>query len=269
MTKEDFYFPPPFPSGFPLVLTLAGVSYCDGTYLIRRADDPMGVLEYVAQGEGTLEIGDGVWHPRAGDVYIVPPYTTHRYYSSKNNPWVKYWFNLRGELLIAMLYQFNLAGGGVVSGFSHPELFVGNLAKLRETPAADCPRLVTGFVGEILSQCALLQHEHGKLSAVETALKTCLDNHLRLPTPELAELGGEVDLSAARVLQVFKKRFGISPVQYLLGRKMELAADLLRQSALSVKEIAGQLGFADQYYFSAMFKRKLGVSPLHYRQRGK
>jgi len=96
-----------------------------------------------------------------------------------------------------------------------------------------------------------------------------LDNHLRLPTPELAELGGEVDLSAARVLQVFKKRFGISPVQYLLGRKMELAADLLRQSALSVKEIAGQLGFADQYYFSAMFKRKLGVSPLHYRQRGK
>jgi len=269
MTREEFYFPPPFPSGFPLVLTLAGVSYCDGSYLIRRSDNPLGVIEYVAAGEGTLEIGDQVWHPQSGDVYIVPPYTTHRYYSNKSNPWVKYWFNLRGELLIAMLHQFNLAGGGVVSGFSHPGLFLDNLAKLHQTPAQEVPRLTVGIAGEILSQCAVLQHQYGKLSPVETALKDYLDNHLRLPTPELAELGRKVDLSAARVLQVFKKRFGISPVQYLLGRKMELAADLLRQSALSVKEIAGQLGFADQYYFSAMFKRKLGVSPQHYRERGK
>lgn len=269
MTKEDFYFPPPFPSGFPLVLSLAGVSYCDGSYLIRRADDQMGVLEYVAAGEGTLEIGSEVWHPRTGDVYIVPPYTTHRYYSSKNNPWVKYWFNLRGELLIAMLHQFNLAGGGVVSDFTHPGLFIDNLAKLHQSPAAEVPRLTVGIAGEILSQCAILQQQSGKLSAVEISLKAYLDKHLRLPTPDLAQLGREVDLSSARVLQVFKKRFGISPVQYLLGRKMELAADLLRQSALSVKEIAVQLGFADQYYFSALFKRKLGVSPLHYRLHGK
>jgi AraC-like DNA-binding protein len=48
--------------------------------------------------------------------------------------------------------------------------------------------------------------------------------------------------------------------------KMEYACELLDGSALSVKAIAWELGFKDPLYFSRLFKRIIGSSPLIYRQ---
>ncbi|MBL8991700.1 MAG: helix-turn-helix transcriptional regulator, partial [Spirochaetia bacterium] len=63
----------------------------------------------------------------------------------------------------------------------------------------------------------------------------------------------------------FKKQFGISPKQYFLLEKTELAKRYLLESELSVSEISERLGFANAFHFSRLFKKHSGTSPAAFR----
>lgn len=65
--------------------------------------------------------------------------------------------------------------------------------------------------------------------------------------------------------KVFKARLGISPWQYRIRRKLDVASALLLDKQRSIVEIAEDLGYSSAYEFSAQFKRYLGVSPRFYR----
>lgn len=63
----------------------------------------------------------------------------------------------------------------------------------------------------------------------------------------------------------FKLYTGVSPKQYHLRLRMDEAKRLLASTDFSVKEVAVRLGYDNQDYFSAIFKRKEGSSPSEYR----
>ena len=69
----------------------------------------------------------------------------------------------------------------------------------------------------------------------------------------------------------FKRATGLTPQSYLQSLRIAGAKDLLRHSNLTVGEIAWQLGVQDVSYFSQLFRRHCGMSPLKYREavRGK
>ena len=76
-----FAKPVPVP---PFWVRLAGVSYCDATYFVAREHSEITVMEYIVSGTGTLTIGGETLHPSAGDVYILPKGSTHRYAADSN-----------------------------------------------------------------------------------------------------------------------------------------------------------------------------------------
>jgi AraC-like DNA-binding protein len=80
----------------------------------------------------------------------------------------------------------------------------------------------------------------------------------RIELPDMAKAAG---LSVSRFAHVFRKHTGIAPVEYLRRRRMEFARSLLLSTPLAIKEIAERSGCADQYVFSKMFKRIMGVPP--------
>lgn len=59
--------------------------------------------------------------------------------------------------------------------------------------------------------------------------------------------------------------FDMPPTQHALELKMEEARRLLRESDLSVIEVAADLGIDDPQYFSRFFRRRQKMSPLRYR----
>ena len=65
----------------------------------------------------------------------------------------------------------------------------------------------------------------------------------------------------------FRRTFEISPMQYRQKLLYEKARNLLEHTQLSIKEIAFQLGFDSQNYFSRAFKKYHGVPPMLYRRR--
>jgi len=86
----------------------------------------------------------------------------------------------------------------------------------------------------------------------------------------LKQIAGAVGVEPTTVCRWFHRYQGSSPYQYLLRRKMKLAAELLVENGGFVKETAARVGFSDPYHFSRCFKSVHGVAPrnlLRYHQR--
>lgn len=91
-----------------------------------------------------------------------------------------------------------------------------------------------------------------------------LDAHLRIT--ELARLQNQ-PLSAFS--RSFHKDFGVNIKAFLDERLARRAKELLLTSDKKIREVAGELGFRDEYYFSRFFKRLQGQSPQSFRAKTK
>jgi AraC-like DNA-binding protein len=85
-----------------------------------------------------------------------------------------------------------------------------------------------------------------------------------LAVDDLARAAG---LSRAHFSREFRRAFGESPHGYLLTRRLERAASLLRGTDLSVAEICFSVGLSSVGSFTSSFTRTYGVSPTVYRAR--
>lgn len=87
----------------------------------------------------------------------------------------------------------------------------------------------------------------------------------------MTELASRLHLPTRTLNRRFRQATGVSPQFYLQRLRINHAKELLRHSNLGIAEIAWQLGLQDASYFSQLFRRHSGVSPLRYREavRGK
>jgi AraC-like DNA-binding protein len=81
----------------------------------------------------------------------------------------------------------------------------------------------------------------------------------------VADLAAAAGLSPAHFSRRFKAAFGESPHQYLLTRRLERAAALLRATDWTVADICFEVGAESVGSFTASFRRVFGVAPLAYR----
>lgn len=77
----------------------------------------------------------------------------------------------------------------------------------------------------------------------------------------VAEMSETVNLSESWFSNVFKNTTGLTPSQWQLGRRVDLARCLLAEGGASVAEIAHDLGFTDQAHFTRVFRRHSGETP--------
>ena len=82
----------------------------------------------------------------------------------------------------------------------------------------------------------------------------------------LQAMAAEVDISPLYLARAFKAAVGQSPHQYVLGRRIERAKELLRNTDLPVVDVALASGFSSQSHLSHWFIRQVGVSPAVYRR---
>ena len=81
---------------------------------------------------------------------------------------------------------------------------------------------------------------------------------------QIASLAQALQVSASHLSHTFRDARDISVMAYVRGRRIKFAAELLRDSALSVTEIAGKCGFESIHAFSRAFKKATGFSPRAY-----
>jgi AraC family transcriptional regulator len=88
-----------------------------------------------------------------------------------------------------------------------------------------------------------------------------LDGHL--PLKQVAQ---ECGLSVSYFSRAFRRSMGTAPHKWLLTHRVEVAKQKLRDSRLSLRDVALDCGFADQSHLTQVFTRLVGVSPGAWRR---
>ncbi len=120
---------------------------------------------------------------------------------------------------------------------------------------------------EILLHCFELGQGKTETSKKDNRTKAVIDflelNFARNFTAnELEEVMG---LSYKHIGTLFKDKTGMTIKEYQLMLRIRKAVRLLCETEISVAEIANETGFYDSFYFSKIFKREKGISPLQFR----
>jgi len=100
-------------------------------------------------------------------------------------------------------------------------------------------------------------------SRIEASLNHMLQN---LDKPlRVSTLSAVSRVSPSQFFVLFKSATGHAPIDFFIRLRMQRACELLRNRDLSVKEVAGVLGYDDPFYFSRVFKSVVGIAPRGYR----
>jgi transcriptional regulator GlxA family with amidase domain len=91
-----------------------------------------------------------------------------------------------------------------------------------------------------------------------------MEQHLDQPL-QVATLAAKANFSPSHFFVLFRRRIGSAPIDYFTRMRMQRAGRLLCETNLSVKEVAGKLGYDDPFYFSRVFKSVNRLAPSDYR----
>lgn len=84
----------------------------------------------------------------------------------------------------------------------------------------------------------------------------------------LTKLSTLVHMSPYHFARLFKQGAGVTPRQFVIRRRIEAAKILLTAQHRPIGDVALQVGFTSQSYFTTTFRRVTGVTPGHYRPQG-
>jgi AraC family transcriptional regulator of arabinose operon len=245
-------------------------------YVDRPAGVSQHIIIYNVEGSGWVGIDKKRTTLSASQFIVIPANTPHKYASNENDPWTIYWLHFRGDLatyIVDLILQ-NTRNYKPDLAFSENriKLFEDIYSGLEKGYGSDNLRYVNMIFYHFLS--SLLYEE--KFSSSEKRKEGDLiadtielmqkKTHTVISLQELARFA---KLSVSHFSAVFRERTGYSPIEYFNHLKIQKACQYLLFTGMTVKETAASLGIDDQYYFSRMFTKLMGHSPVEYRKRNK
>lgn len=250
-------------SSLPLFVRSIGVSYPDSRYRVRRGMSQTTVVEYILEGEGHVLMHGSMHRVKQGQVYILPAGVPHDYYSDPDAPMHKIWINYHGPLPTRLLSDYGIEEW-LFDGEELRYIFEQVQAMVFSDMAdVDCQRILAGLYMELLVKLHYIRKNAAH--APEAAkMKAYLDANLHRAVGN-AELAAHVFRSIDFCTKLFKREYGMTPYDYHLKQRLQMACSLLRQTTMEVAAIAADVGFEDPHYFSRLFKQKYKITPKQYR----
>ncbi len=264
---EDFMsFPKPVDMP-PFWVEISGISHCDGEYRVFREDSKVCVCEYIIKGTGTLHIGGKTYYPKADDIYILPEFEKHEYYTNPEDPWTKIFFNIRGTGVSSMLNAFEMKNKFLFSNCEELRpIFDKIYAKTQEDLSADqimidCCQL---FVQLLFCLYNMIKTADETLEEAQK-VKTFIENNIERDL-SMNQIAASIYRSRDYTNRLFKRYYNITPYYYYNNLRIEKAKALLQHTSLSVQQISEKLGYKNGKSFSKHFRYSTGMTASCYRR---
>jgi len=259
--------PPHAQEQVPFTLCSAGITLRDPSYRIHRDEGARYyVLECILAGEGELNVGEYHVHPREGDVYLLPAGVPNQYFTKRSNPWEKIWFNVEGEFIDTLVACYHLDGLVYLPEANLQELFRQGLAMVRDCHP-ETPIEFTVHLTRIFATIAELRAKSAPATPslqLAQELRDYLNAHWREPY-SLSALATSAHKSPAQVMRVFGATWQCTPKDYHTRLRLNAASRYLENTDEQIRIIADWLGFANEFQFSAWFKKHTGLAPRLFR----
>lgn len=82
----------------------------------------------------------------------------------------------------------------------------------------------------------------------------------------MSQIAESASISASECLRCFHNTIGVTPIQYVLQYRIQMAAGLLAETEEKISDIGMRCGFQDMSYFARVFRRIKGYTPSEYRK---
>ncbi|MDE7453743.1 MAG: helix-turn-helix transcriptional regulator [Clostridia bacterium] len=132
--------------------------------------------------------------------------------------------------------------------------------------------MVLSALGNLIASYVTAYCTKAEFSPVVELVRTDIAGNISNPTYALDDYIKKLPLNYDYVRKLFKKEVGVTPHEFLVAQRMELAASILsggisnKYSNYSVSQVAEACGFSEPLYFSRVFKKYYGVSPTEFKK---
>ncbi len=226
------------------------------------------VFEYVISGKGHIECDGQVYTVEAGDFFFLDSKHTHRYYSDKENPFEKIWITTRGRLTAAALAAYYFSEPVVIKKIDVSDLFfkiADRLSSLNDSNQDDVFMDVAVMVTNIIVKVGTAIKKDIVPTGIAFRVKELIDSAPYYDIT-LSDIESKIFLSKSYIISLFSAQYNITPKQYILTKKIDLAKIYLKKSHYELSEIAQTLKFSSVQHFSSTFKRFTGFTPDSFRR---
>ncbi len=257
-------------------------------------------LTYLRQGRMRYYVGGREYVLNSGDSIVIRPDRSHTYVAEEGPvDAVCVYFGFVNKLKegeagmaaanVSLQDFFRFAEEGLTEGKGLVEDCFMVTGPYRQTVGRLVERIVLekerkDYAQDLLLRCLSIE----LVIEVSRSLRQAWEQQLRLQQAKLRELiqigqdyiaehyarnisiadvANYVFLSPSYFARVFKQELGITPLAYLLQKRIEHACDLLRHTDLKVATVASRVGFLNSQRFNAAFRKQMQMTPMAYRQK--
>jgi len=226
------------------------------------------ILMYCISGQGVIEVENRRYVIREETAFCIPKNKRHCYYASREEPWSIFWVHFKGD----RTRYFPLEQCEVIDINSGPAnnrmMFLFDLLFRVLERNYTLGNFI--YISQVLSLILAEVYHREKVDETSKQNKhiTMVIRYMYKHINEniaLEDLSREMDLSKSYLNAIFKKYAQRAPIDFFINLKMQEACKLLKSTDLYISEVGRELGYEDQYYFSRIFKKVVGISPREYK----
>lgn len=243
---------------------VASVGYVENQPNVHR---PLGIedyqLLYTKNGKGKCFVNGKLHLLTEDSLLFLPPSTPHEYSNAGTEKWT------------TMYITFNGNGTKGISKFN-PRVIKKVDAKIHFIEAFDTIKyykkypflykklslelysLILDLTEQLENTCHSKGIGDAKMAIAMNFLSEDYNN-------DLMPLLKKINMSKEHFCRIFKKYTGYRPVEYSNLVRIQKAKNLIKNTELSMKEIADEMGFSNPSYFASVFKKYVGVTPSEYK----
>lgn len=232
-----------------------GYEACEKLHSFGPAVRTYYLIHYVVSGFGVFQ-KNGVTHKLSpGEMFIIFPDEETYYEADSKNPWHYIWI-----------------------GFTGDEIFLKTLPPVIRCPEAseifnlmkDCESFSDGrsafLLGKLWEVFAIVLGKETSDSDYVKAAKDYIHSEY-MNKINVSQIAGMLNLDRTYFSYLFKKKTSISPKEYILSHRMNVAASMILRKNVPISVVAASVGYNDIFTFSKMFKKYYGISPKDYKNK--
>ncbi len=223
-------------------------------------------IYYVSKGNGYYN-GNLV---TAGQGFLVYPGQFVEFSAVKDNPWDLLWIISLDDNMEDVFKRYMINPNTLIFNHSANQTIKSVSEELISKRGSffDSLKLLEIFL-HILNSHIEPTLPQGHFSTSDIYINFCMNYidiniNRKISTKELLKLLG---VSQPYLYRIFMNKFNISPKQYILLCKMNHAKKLLKETDMSIKQIAASVGYDDALAFTRVFSARESMSPKQYRQK--
>jgi AraC-like DNA-binding protein len=222
------------------------------------------MLTVFLSGRGLYRNARGAVEVTGGMAGLVPPEDAGILMADTEDPYAHYYCRFGGNYATVLARSVVETRGARFFRVTHAETLAECLRRMGRFHRRDLPEQM-GLAEALLAQAlVLLQDEFRRPDLAEelsaAALRYYLRDHVSDPT-RLHEIAAHFGVSVSTLCRKAQAHYGRSVQQLHEEAKIEWAKVLLSTGTLNVSEVARRVGYLDPFYFSRVFKQRVGFAP--------